>query len=134
MKYVKTAVKFYGICRAIKDYSDNFGEFEPFRNVKGEFEYNDDMFWRQLFYMIIHEALEIKEIDDWSEPGVTPEKAAKAAKEYEAAKAAKAVEAAKAGEAWEVDVPAEKVEDVMKMFEKMAASGAPVFFNKDFKP
>ncbi len=81
--------------------------------------------------MLIHEALVIKEISDWSEPGVLPEKAAKVAKE---AVAAKAVKAAKAAEDWEVDVPPEAVGDVMKMFEKMAAGGAPVFFNKDFKP
>jgi hypothetical protein len=121
LKYVKTAVKFYGICRTIKLYTDNFGDFVPFRGVKGEFEYNDDKFWRQLFYMLIHEALIIKEIGDWSEPGVSPEKAAKVVKEYEAAKAAKA---AKAAEDWEVDVPPEAVGDVMKMFEKMAAGGA----------
>jgi len=30
----------------------------------------------------------------------------------------------------EFDLPEEKVEDVMKMFEKMAAGGTPVYFKK----
>lgn len=50
------------------------------------------------------------------------------------AEEAKETKKAASSEDWEIDVPDDKVENVMKMFEKMAAGGAPVFFNKDFKP
>ena len=103
---VKTAVEFYGICRTIKLYTGHFGEFQPF----GESEYNDDKFWRQLFYMLIDEALIIKEIGP-TQPGPTQ---------------AMKVEDRES----EFDLPEEKVEDVMKMFEKMAAGGTPVYFKK----
>lgn len=34
---------------------------------------------------------------------------------------------------WEFDVPEDKVGDVLKMFQGMAAGGAKVFMNKDFQ-
>jgi hypothetical protein len=67
------------------------------------------MFWRRLFYMILCEdILEIVPI-----------------------MVTKKVEMPKN---WEMDVPADQVGDVMKMFQNMAAGGAPVFLNKDIKP
>jgi hypothetical protein len=66
------------------------------------------MFWRRLFYMILCE--DILEIV----PIMAPKKVAP--------------------KDWEMDVPADQVGDVMKMFQNMAAGGMPVHFDKDFKP
>ncbi len=97
---VKISVQFHGISKAIKIYTDNFGAFSL------DSEFNDDKFWRLLFFMIINEALEIKEL---KKP------------------------ASKQPKDWEVDVPEEEVGNILKMFQTMATGGAKVFINKDFQ-
>ncbi len=151
--WVEEMISDYTLSRAMSLYVERWGSFDDLIKSfpKDRWVASDEKIYVSLLTVIIDEAVTVgyfdydrwkaeKEEEDRRELEhkieIEREREAEARKKEEKAKTLKSKTAKykpRPGD-WEMDVPPEAVGDVMKMFEKMAAGGAPVFFNKDFKP